>query len=304
MKLRQVVPATELFSIFRERMLSAKPVPQMAELIPEMCRDAKMLRSFDDLPRGSVEATFFERLDALDTSTVIPLVLYLFREPTVSPERRRRALRILESWLVRRMLLGLTAKNYNMQVPLVLSRIADDPEFADEVILEELRTGVGQVSRWPTNDEVREFLKTRQLYGFISSKRVVMLLRAVETSLYTSKVEAVAVPIGLSIEHVMPQKWQRHWPLPASQTEEMEEARASRIHRVGNLTLTTLPLNAALSNSPWPVKQKALNTGSKLLLNAHLVDQYPDAFDESSIDARTADLTKRVIAIWPGPDAW
>ncbi len=308
MKLRQVIPATELFSTFRGRILSALPAPHMADLIPEMCRDAKTLRSFDDFERGSVEATFFERLDALDTSTVIPLVLFLFREPAVSAERRRRALPILESWLVRRMLLGLTAKNYNMQIPVLIGRVADDPEFADDVILEELRTGVGQVSRWPDDGELNAALTQRYLYGYVSQKRIVMLLRAVETSLYTNKVEAVAVPTSLSIEHVMPQSWEKHWPLPSGlegdEYQEAETVRRDRIHRLGNLTLTTQPLNSALSNASWSAKQKQLNKWGKLLLNARLTEEHPETFDEAAIDLRGEALAQRICSIWPGPTAW
>jgi hypothetical protein len=229
MKLRRVVPATELFSNFREHLLSTVPPPQMSELIPELCRDAQTMRSFDSLERGSVEATFFDRLEALDTSTVLPLVLFLFRESAVSPDRRRRALRMIESWLVRRVLMGLTAKNYNQQVPVIIGRVASDAERADEVILEELRTGVGQISRWPTDDELRQQLLERGMYGYISQPRIAMVLGAIEESLYSSKVEALQVPKGLSIEHVMPQSWEEHWPLPAGpNSEELEAAEVAR----------------------------------------------------------------------------
>ena len=164
---------------------------------------------------GSVEATFFHRLDALDTSTVLPLVLFLFRETAVSQDRRRRALRMIESWLVRRMLMGLTAKNYNQQIPVIIGRVAADAERADEIILEELRTGIGEISRWPTDDELRQQLLERGMYGYIAQPRLAMVLGAVEESLYSSKVEALQVPAKLSIEHVMPQTWEEHWPLRA-----------------------------------------------------------------------------------------
>jgi hypothetical protein len=57
MTLRKVVPATELFATFRTNILSSVPTPQMAELIPELRRDAHTMRSFDDQEPGSVEAT-------------------------------------------------------------------------------------------------------------------------------------------------------------------------------------------------------------------------------------------------------
>ena len=308
MKLRKVVPATELFATFRQNILSSAPPPQMAELIPEIRRDAHTMRTFDDQEPESVEATFFERLEALDTATPLPLVLFLFREPAVSVDCRRRALRMIESWLVRRMILGLTPKNYNQQIPVIIGRVAEAPERADEIVFEELRTGVGQISKWPTDDEVRNFLLTRNVYGYHGQKRIVMLLRAVETSLYSSKVEAVSVPKELSVEHVMPQQWADNWPLPGDQPpEELAEAQAARnakLHLMGNLTLVTLAHNSALSNAAWHAKQKELNLHSRLLLNGRLIDEYPDVFDEAAIDARSAFLADRIISIWPGPQAW
>ena len=308
MKLRRVVPATELFATFRSNILSSVPPPLMAELIPEIRRGAHTIRSFDDQEPGSVEATFFERLEVLDTATPLPLLLFLFRDPAVSIERRRRALRMLESWLIRRMILGLTAKNYNQQVPVIIGRIAEAPERADEVILEELRTGIGQISRWPSDDEMREFLLTRYVYGYHAAKRIVMLLRAIEMSLYSSKVEAVTVPRDLSIEHIMPQSWEENWPLPATVTAEerveAEAARAAKLNVLGNLTLVTPAHNSALSNAAWRAKQKELNLHSKLLLNGRLIDEYPEVFDEAAIDARGAFLAERIISIWTGPDSW
>ena len=183
------------------------------------------MRSFDDLEPGSVEATFFTRLDALDTSTVLPLVLLLFRESAVNPDRRRRALQMIESWLVRRMLMGLTAKSYNQQIPVIVGRVASDPERIDEIIHDELRTGIGRISRWPGDDEVRQQLMEWGMYGYISQRRLAMVLGAVEESLYSSKAaEALQVPKGLSIEHIMPRSWEEHWPLPTGLSGEALEA--------------------------------------------------------------------------------
>jgi hypothetical protein len=135
-----------------------------------------------------------------------------------------------------------------------------------------------------------------------------MLLRAVEESLYTSKVEVVMVPRHLSVEHVMPQTWGDNWPLPTDLTDEerteAEALRNSKLHLIGNLTLVTPAHNSALSNSAWHAKQKELNLHSKLLLNGRLIDEYPDVFDEAAIDARSAFLAEKVITVWPGPEAW
>ena len=309
MKLRRVVPATELFSTFRANVLASVPPPTMAELIPEIRRDAHTLRGFDDQAPGSVEAIFFERLKALDTTTPLSLVLFLFREPAVSDERRRRALRMIESWLVRRMILGWTTKNYNKDVPVIIARAARRHLSEQMMTLrEELRSGIRLISKWPTDDEVREYLLTRNVYGYRSQKRIVMLLRAVETSLYSSWVEPVSVPSDLSVEHVMPQQWAETWPLPSSlapeEHAEAEAARNAKLHLIGNLTLVTAAHNSALSNAAWPAKRTGLNQYGKLLLNSRLVDEHPEVFDEAAIDARCAFLADQIISIWPGPDAW
>jgi Protein of unknown function (DUF1524) len=171
---------------------------------------------------------------------------------------------------------------------------------------------VARVAAFRSRASVREVsalaVRHVNVYGYHGAKRIVMLLRAIEMSLYSSKVEAVTVPKDLSIEHVMPQSWEENWPLPATLTAEerveAEAARAAKLNLVGNLTLVTPAHNSALSNAAWRAKQKELNLHSKLLLNGRLIDEYPDVFDEAAINARAAFLADRIISIWPGPDSW
>jgi hypothetical protein len=135
-----------------------------------------------------------------------------------------------------------------------------------------------------------------------------MVFAAVEETLYTSKVDATSVPEKLTIEHLMPQSWTKTWRLPDGLTgEELEvatAARSERIHRLGNLTIVTQPLNSAMSNASWAKKQKKLNPNTRLLLNVRVLEEYPEVFDEAAIDARGEWLADRIISIWPGPDSW
>jgi uncharacterized protein DUF262/uncharacterized protein DUF1524 len=304
MRLRRVIPATELFAVFRKEILAGPPPPATDTLIAELCRDARILRGFDHLTETTPEGRFFRRLEALDTTTVLPLVLFLFREPRVGEAARRRALAALESWLVRRALMRLTAQNYNVQVPAMLTKVAVRPEQADEAIIDHLRTATGQISRWPSDAELLRFLTSQGVYGVVSQKRLVMALGAVEESLHTSKVDLLGLPGDLSIEHVMPQRWQAHWPLDPgiAGDPDAEVARNQRVHRLGNLTLTSFPLNAALSNDAWPRKRVALNRHTRLLLNVELLERYGDRFDEAAIDERTERLAQAICRIWPGPE--
>ncbi len=183
---------------------------------------------------------------------------------------------------------------------MLISRVANDPARADEIMLDELRAGTGEVSRWPTDGELGDYYESHDAYNNIAKPRLVMALAAVEQSLYSNKTDLLTIPTNLTLEHVIPQKWQEHWPLPeglsAEDEETAREARLRSIHRLGNLTLTAGPLNTALSNSAWADKQRALNAESRLLLNSRLVENYGDRFDETAVADRTRVLVERICA--------
>lgn len=86
MWLERVIPATELFATFRQSILQPTVDPQA--LIRELCADAALLRSFDNPPSKTPEAVFFARFGPLDASTILPIVMLLFRAQEVSQVRR------------------------------------------------------------------------------------------------------------------------------------------------------------------------------------------------------------------------
>jgi len=306
MRLREAVAATELFATFRGRMLDGVASTPVTELIAELCADARTMRGFDDLSPTSREGMFFRRLAVLDTTTLLPLALLLFRRGALTPERRARALEALESWLVRRMLCSLSTKNYNRLTIELLSAAAANLECADEAIVALLDGWDAPTNRWPRDDEVVRCLTTRYAYGWIAQRRLVMVLDAVERRRRGSaKTESILDPDArLSIEHVMPQGWHDHWPPPGGADEEVDAgdagaARDALLHHLGNLTLVTGPLNASLSNAAWEVKRTGLAEHSLLLLNAELAKH--DEWNEHAIRARDGALAQEVCAIWRPP---
>jgi hypothetical protein len=311
-RVERVTPATELFATFRQDVL--QPASQAEALIHELAADAAVIRSFDSQPSGTPEAAFFARLAALDASTVMPIVLLLFRSPEVTPERRRRCLRILESWLTRRALMRLTAKNYNRLVPRLVAKLKADLAHCDELLHAALSGGEGAISRWPDDLEFIEFLTTRDLYGTVAQPRLAMALAAVEDNLRTSKTEPSGSLVSeiagsLSIEHLIPQDWEDQWPLTdpdgkpldGEQAERSAAERNARLHRLGNLTIVAAPLNSSMSNSPWAAKREALNQHTRLLLNARIAGR--DRWGDRAVDEHGQWLAERLSAIWPGPDA-
>ena len=73
-----------------------------------------------------------------------------------------------------------------------------------------------------------------------------MILHAIDTVLVSDLNEAHLLPVDVSIEHLLPQKWQeKAWPI--SNNENAAAIRASLIHTIGNLTLVKKKLNSSLS---------------------------------------------------------
>lgn len=302
------VSATGLFVEF-SRLFSADRVqlPGVRGFIDDLVADAGTYRQFEALETGSRERLFFARRDALDIGVVYPVVLRLWRAEsagTIDRDRLISGLRALESWLVRRMTMRLTAQNYNrvmLEVLKAMSATADPVEG----LIDHLRSYGDNTPTgwWPTDERYRTHLTSAPLYGSVTQARLRMLLEAAEARLHTPKTEKVPLPTKLSIEHVIPQTWEVTWPLDDQSDEEALARRTAAVHRLGNLTLVTASLNPALSNDPWAEKRGELAQHSALRLNARLVHDHPDHFDEDSIDERGEALADLLIAEWPGPEA-
>lgn len=315
MELGRVVGTSSLFDTFRRDVLRATPAPSMKSLVPRLCEDARIMRGFRDYPQSTPERLFFDRLAAMDTTTLYPLALLLFRSPRVTESVRRRALGAVESWLVRRAILRLTSKNYNRLLASMIARVKADLEHADAAVVTELRASDAETAVWPSDETLRDRLQFREVYGFIGQARLRMLLEACEQDLRAgAKTEKVSLPEGLSIEHAMPQSWREHWQRPAGDDQgEAGKQRDAHLHRLGNLTLVTAPLNSSLGNAPWTIatalspektkseKRAELKNHSVLLLNQRLISH--DVWDEAQIDERGKDLAERIIRTWPGPVA-
>jgi hypothetical protein len=232
----------------------------------------------------------------------------LQQEEVIARVRLLLALAALESWLVRRMVMADTAKNYNNVVVSLLGRMGTADKPVDDPVgsfIDYLRDGDDKTRWWPSDETMRERLTDKALYGSLTRERERFLLEVIEARLRTSKTEAVTFDEKLTIEHVIPQTWDEQWPLPDVADDELAVAlrknRIEHIHRLGNLSLVTGSLNPGMGNDPWAEKRAELAKFSALRLNADLVHDYPETFDEASIDERGAKLAEKLIEEWPGP---
>jgi hypothetical protein len=112
--------------------------------------------------------------------------------------------------------------------------------------------------------------------------------------------EKVKIEMKLTIEHVMPQSWEEHWPLPSDvPAEPARGRRGGLIHTLGNLTLVTGKLNPSMSNGGWESKKKSLSEHGAFKLNRKLCGL--DSWDEAAIERRACELFDVAKEIWPRP---
>lgn len=260
-------------------------------------------RSFSSFPAESPEGVFFHRLDALDTTTVYPLLLEVFARLGDQPAERRQILSDIESFLVRRAVCRLTTKNYNK---LFLDAVDQmDDEFSAASFRRFLLTREGDASHWPDDDAFRSAWLTSPLYRTLVRKRLRMILEALEVASRSSMTETTALPSKLTVEHVLPQQWHLHWPLSKNgaaddrSRQERADDRNHALHTVGNLTLVTKKLNPSMSNGTWTTKRKALRKHSALALNRDITES--DEWSEAAIAARSKDLFELARSVWPYP---
>ena len=301
MKSVELVNFHHLYSKFRELTLElgANEIP---DLLKEFARDAQHFESFDEREIGTPEHRFFDRVKAMDTSILFPIVLFLFKQKggVLTTNERNLALSALESWLVRRMICGYTPKAYNRIVLEILRAVRADPGRAHETIVKYLQSSTAETNVWPTDEEVVVKVRGLPMYGRIPRPRIRMILTAIENEMRSEKSEEVlGDSASLTVEHVLPQAWEMYWPNGESELDAQERERL--LHSLGNLTLVTKKLNPAMSNGPWDEKRVALNSHSVLLLNRQLVSK--ETWNHEAIEARTEELAMLLTSIWPGPDA-
>lgn len=236
---------------------------------------------------------FLYRTQAAGIEAIKPAVLWLYDSANgVPPAVADAALQWLESWVMRRALLRRSMTDVSRTVAQLITELkAAAPKQVDVRTREFLSTLSRPSTYWPSDRELRTELRELPMYSAHSKSRLRTFLEAVEDDLrgYTtdrpSRTGARVSRGKMYIEHVLPQRWQDHWPVTDLQAEV---DRDNHVHLLGNLTLLTSSLNSSVSNRAWPGedgKRAALERHDVLLINRGL--RGVESWDEKSIIERT-----------------
>jgi uncharacterized protein with ParB-like and HNH nuclease domain len=303
----------KLYQTFRDWAKAGKlPVEQiLRDLAENRERYARLISPVN----ADVVATTAQRLKAIDTSTVYPLLLFLLSLPPerLPPPDLRRILLSVESYLVRRLITAQPTNRYNktfMELLISVKTAAAASDSLAELIDQKLKSLSGPSVDWPDDDKLRLAVLDTPLYVKSRQERTRMVLKAIEDRLRGQSGNKVEEPLGnehLSIEHLLPQGARvEDYPIRANgrrgEGETPEEARERLIHTLGNLTLLTQPLNSSVSNGPFAAKKAGITRHTVLRLNSFLFgENAPSIWDELAITARGKSLYEDIKSIWPRP---
>ena len=261
----------------------------------DFSRLAKLYKEFEQ-SRNGLAGSLRQVLDVLDISVPNPLILGFYTNVQCQLERGK-MMQVVESYLMRRFLCGLTTKNYNRIFAEVITKL-NSIGWSEDNLRKILLAYEGKSTEWPSD----EWLISRQIqkdaYGSIRGLGIIFALSKVEGRMRSSKSETVwNTQIPLSIEHLMPQTWAEHWPLVDENDVEAFTRRKDCLDKIGNLTVLTRKLNSSLSNGPWDTKRKHLNDHTVLLINSALANQ--ENWNEQLILNRCQELGQKFCQIWP-----
>lgn len=295
------IPITSLFQAFNDWWKDR----ERRKLIVSVDNELGLVRGYSDLYRrfyDEGESTrlglFASRLRAMDTSTVYPLLLSVYSGyPDLSKTEREGILTDLESFIVRRMICGLPAKNYNRIFLRLLKDLSGKASWGRADVRQYLLSLEGSAGRWPTDTEFKNAWLNLPAYDRIRpAYRVEMILKALDLQMETAIQETMLVQSKLTVEHVWPRT-----PEPGTWLELSEE-QADIIHTFGNLTLLTDRLNSKVSNGSFSAKRPEIARQSRLRLNTYFQEfRDTDQWTVDSITRRGMELYKVAKQVWPRP---
>lgn len=238
------------------------------------------------------EKRFFHVIENLEITTVYPLVLFIYKN-IKDLEERKTILNILESYLVRRNVCGLSTKNYNNLFIAIIRDWKKSDKLNANSLSSILESFTEDSNLFPTDEIFLDKFNSNHLYNAYAKEILYcILLKMIDSPL--DDVRKISSS-SFSVEHILPKKWEENWSEPEF-TDEEKQLRKHLLLTLGNLTLVTGNLNSKMKNSSWEKKKKILKEYSKLKITTKYLDV--EKWCESTIIERGKELFNVALEIW------
>ena len=241
--------------------------------------DLELAASFSDLRELKVDVAYPFLLEMYDD----------YKNEILNQEDFVKATRLLESYVFRRAICAIPTNSLNMTFATFGKTISKDRYL--ESIKEHFMT-LPSYRRFPSDDEFKGHLKTRDLYNFPRRNYWVRRLENYRRREPVSLAE-------YTIEHILPQNPDLPVEWRQALGSEWKRTQAQWLHTLGNLTLTGY--NPQYRDHPF-VTKRDMEGGfrvSPLVLNAGL--GHLETWNEASIQARAERLADQAVEVWPAP---
>ncbi|GAA7712791.1 DUF262 and DUF1524 domain-containing protein [Helicobacter pylori] len=227
----------------------------------------------------------------LEMDVIYPLLLELYSDYSdgvLSEDDFKRSIALIESYICRRAVCGLSTNSLNKVFPSFTKHIQKDEYFKS---LEMHFGSLTEKQRFPNNDEFKKLFITIDFYHFKKREYFFERLENFEREerVYTHE---------YTTEHIMPQTLTEEWGRDLG--ENFQAIHDKYLHTIGNLTLTGY--NPEYSNKSFQEKRD-MEKGFKdspLRLNQGLRDL--ESFGEEEIKKRANDLADLALKIWTYPN--
>ena len=211
---------TPLFNVYQRNLTRKQNVEYE---LSELKRYSEVYQELTDCSPDSEIGQAMSFYKTFNITTIHPFILFIINELEVSGQDLSNVLRILESYTMRRLLcFKLTAtKSYTQFFSRVIGQLQGN-RFNLENFIRLLSNEEAKASMWPTDSEVRTFLN---LGAGVVNKNVIRyilyrieLLKRKDNQLFETG--TLLFDKLLTLEHIMPEKWQRTWSLPLLDMED------------------------------------------------------------------------------------
>ena len=250
---------------------------------------------------------FLKRLNFVNVTVAFPFVLGILKDYSdnkIEASQVTAIFNIIESYIARRLITAIPSNALNKIFATLYKDLkkhmaktegtVSEFEIVAYILLSKSSTG-----RFPSNQEVEESLKSRNMYN-ISPKIRTYVFERLENY---DHMENLNIYDGIqeqiySIEHIMPQTLNKEWINELG--TNYQEVHDSYLNSIGNLTITAY--NSQYSNRPFKEKQsipKGFKESHFAFLNRLPAEK--ENWGKAEILERRNTIIQRALDIWNYP---
>ena len=235
--------------------------------------------------------------------TAYPIALQIASDDVDQTEREQIA-RLIYSYIVRRAVCGLTAKNLNQVFQSIAQQFVNKGPSV-KTLAEIFHARTGDSARFPDNREFQEGVFNGDVCNLARDARTKDILWELELASRSHLAEQIKMSDELWTEHVLPVSWTTdEWPFADGKVigrdsgDPKAEERNHLLGTLGNLTLISDKLNSSVGNRGFLHKKDEFKKHAGLFLNKWFTDR--SSWTEDDIRERGAKFAEMAVQIWQG----